>query len=122
MSDKIKLKISLPAKFKQACADMNADPRQVLQQFVDDLCFLAQVVTPGNDPKSYAGMVLRKYFETFASKPIPDYQTKETNVQYVQKILDMLRTKMTAAERQAAYSQIIDRWYEALRSLKNSKS
>jgi hypothetical protein len=119
MSNEIKLKMELPEDFRQACADVEADPQKVLQLFIDHLLFLAQIITPGKDPESYAGMVLRKYLETYTTKPVPDYRTRDVNVKYTREVVAMLRTKMSPAKRQKTYRQIIDKWYAELQLVNN---
>jgi hypothetical protein len=119
MSKEMKLHLELPENFRQACADMKADPQKILQLFADHLLFVAQIATPGKDPESYAGMVLRQYMDTFQTKPVPDYRTREVNVKYIQEVLAMLRARMSPAKRQKAYGNIINQWYAELQLINN---
>lgn len=119
MSNEIKLKIELPENFRQACEGMEADPEKALQLFVDHLLFVAQIIGLGNDPEFYAGIVLRKYLDTFQKKPVPNYRTRDINVKYIQEVLAILRVKMTPVKRQEAYSNIVDRWYAELQLVNN---
>lgn len=119
MPTELKLKMTLPENFRQACEDMKADPQQVLQLFIDHLLFVSQIATPGHDPASCAGSVLRAFLDTCRVKPVPDFRTREINIRYTQEVINLLRNPMSAAKRQEQYGQIIDSWHNELQLVNN---
>lgn len=119
MSNETRIKIEIPGSFKEACEAMNTDPQQALQTLVGHLFFYAQIISPGNDPESQAGILLREYLDSRGMIPAPDYRTRDINVKYTQEILTMLRTKMSVAKRQKLYVQIVDKWYGELQLVNN---
>lgn len=119
MSTELKMKMTLPDNFRQACEDMQADPQQVLQAFVNDLLLVAQLAAPGQDAVSTAGEVLRRHLAGFHHTPPPDYRTRDTNIRYTKEVIALLRTSMPAAKREKRYHRIIDNWHAALQLVNN---
>lgn len=119
MSNETRIGTEIPGSFKEACEAMDTDPQQALQALVGHLFFYAQIISPGDDPGSQAGILLREYLDSRRMTPVPDYRTREINIRYTQEVLAMLRTKMSVAKRQKLYLRIVNKWYEELQLVNN---
>jgi hypothetical protein len=114
MQNEIELKAEIPAAFAAACQMAEITPEKALQTFLDRLIFYTQLASPGDDPHSLAGIVLREFLDSRGMIPAPNPLTRVVNIQYTQQVLDMMRTKMSTSKREKQYGQIVDNWYRDL--------
>ncbi|MET0392214.1 MAG: hypothetical protein ABW019_03695 [Chitinophagaceae bacterium] len=118
MANEVKLRLEIPAAFQQACEALHTDPQQALQILVNHLVFYAQLVSPGDDPESQAGILLREYLDTRGPMPAPNYKTRELNVKYTQEVLALLRADMNGHRRKKLYLRLVDQWHRELQDKK----
>jgi hypothetical protein len=114
MQNEIKLKAAIPAAFAAACQAARMEPQQALQTFLDHLIVYSQLASPGDDSYSLAGSVLRDFLDRRRMTPAPNQRTRAANIEYMQQLIALISSRMSAAEKDKAYHALIDQWHAAL--------
>jgi hypothetical protein len=112
--EEITVWLDMPPAFIEACNSCHIEPQKALQFFIDHLSLYAHLKRRSNTVNSIVSQIFNGYIEERATTPEPDYEKRLQNVQFIRRLMRLIDSGISAAEKNSAYKSLVNEWYNAL--------